>query len=168
MTRIFKDLHLHLLQRNSATGAGVPRLRSGPAAAPDAQRRKEAVRPREGSRLGVLPPLLALLALSFSFWVADGRDLLLVRLGYRSVAPLPDPTAVLSLDDQARYWTFALYDFDSLKRRYRVSGYFSIDPERARLRLERLLPHVSPAAAGEISAYHSIAYHAVPRPRPRP
>lgn len=165
MPRIFRDFHLGLLQRSPARGAGESGLRAGPPEARGDRARKAAVRVRSASRLGILA---AFLALSLSLWIADGKDALLARLGYRSVAPLPEPSAGFSLDDQARYWTYALYDFDALKRRYHVSGYFAIDGARARGRLDDLLPHVSTGVMGEISGYTSIAFHAAPRARVRP
>lgn len=165
MSRIFKDLHLGLLQRAPVRDSGEPSPLRRPADPLEARAGGAASRSRAGSKLGVA---LTLLAIPSLLWVARGKEALLVRMGYESVAPLPEPSAALSLDDQALYWTFALYDFAALERRYQVRGYFAIDGERARKRLDRLLPHVSPGVIGEISGFTHVAFHAVPRPRLRP
>lgn len=165
MSRILKDLCQNLLQRDPFREAGGIRIRKVAPRPTGPREHGDTLRAHAGFRQALL---LTLLALPVAFWLADGQEALLVRLGYQSVAPLPEPPATLDLDDQARYWTLALYDFDALERRFQVSGYFAIDAALAQRRLDALLPHVSASVLGEISAYTTIAYHGLPRTRLRP
>jgi hypothetical protein len=82
-------------------------------------------------------------------------------LGLESVPALPVPQTTLSADDQALYWTYAMYDIGKLRERFGVSGYYAINQTSARRSLENLLPDVSPAVLGEISAYTSVAFKTV-------
>ena len=58
----------------------------------------------------------------------------------KKAAKLAAPKAALSVNEQALYWAYALYDFDQLKSRYGVSPYAIVDGGIARARLEELLP----------------------------
>ena len=89
------------------------------------------------------------------------RDRLLASVGYQSVPSLPMPSASLGPDDQALYWTYALYDIGKLRSRFRIEGYYAISRGRARHELELLLPKVAHSTLGEISAYGSVAFRAV-------
>ncbi len=60
----------------------------------------------------------------------------------KHVAKLSAPSAALDANDQALYWTYALYDFDQLKSRYGVSSTAIVDAEYAKERLRALVPKV--------------------------
>jgi hypothetical protein len=90
------------------------------------------------------------------------KDTLITRMGLESVPSLPAPDERLSVDDQALYWTYALYDFRKFEERFGTKGYYAINPNAARKHLEGLLPSVSPATLGLISKYGPIvAYKTV-------
>jgi hypothetical protein len=63
-----------------------------------------------------------------------------VKAAEKKAAKLAAPKAVLSLNEQALYWAYALYDFDQLKTRYGVSPYAIVDGGVARARLQELFP----------------------------
>lgn len=86
------------------------------------------------------------------------KDHLLSRFGYECVPSLPAPREALGTDEQALYWTYALYDIGKLRKRYMIQGYYAIDAARARKGLNELMPKVSPTVLGEISAYTPIAF----------
>ena len=108
---------------------------------------------------------LALLLVAGDLLLIGNKDRLLSNFGYRSVPALPLPGAHLSVDEQALYWTYALYDIGKLRARFHVEGYYAIRRGYARHELERLLPSVSPAILGEISAYGPAAFRSVKQAR---
>jgi hypothetical protein len=106
------------------------------------------------------------IALAFALLVAGlalivNKEQILSRFGYESVPSLPAPRAALGKDDQALYWTYALYDIDKLRKRFGVQGYYAIDEFKARNSLSDLVPDVSPSVLGEISAYTSVAFRSL-------
>jgi hypothetical protein len=63
-----------------------------------------------------------------------------VKAAVKTAPRLPGPAAKLSVNDQALYWTYALYDFDQLKSRFGVSSKGIVDAGLAKRRLRELLP----------------------------
>jgi hypothetical protein len=55
---------------------------------------------------------------------------------------LPAPAATMNENDQAMYWTLALYDFDQLKSRFGVRAGTIVDAGAAKRKLKDLLPKV--------------------------
>lgn len=66
---------------------------------------------------------------------------------------LESPTQSLSLDDQALFWTYALYDFQLLKTKFNVKQNVVINGHQAHSQLETLLPKTSPAIQSVIQNY---------------
>ena len=96
---------------------------------------------------------LAAVVLAVNVMLLVRQDEVMARLGYQAVPALPGPAVRLGADDQARYWTYALYDFRKLKARFGTLGYYAVQPGETRRRLQELWPQVSPAARAELSAY---------------
>jgi hypothetical protein len=164
MSKHTKDTGLALLQKNPSRDAFLEKMRSKLATTPsmgaEIAVRKREVRNRKAASWtlrGTL--LLAFIAINY-FFLGD-KTALAAKLGFESVPSLPAPQAQMSADDQALYWTYAMYDFGKFKQRFGVSGFYAIDQGRARKNLESLLPEVSSAVLGEISAYRSVAFHSV-------
>lgn len=61
----------------------------------------------------------------------------------KSAPRLPAPLASLDVNEQALYWTYALYDFDQLKEKYGVQATSIVDAGVARKRLRDLMPKVN-------------------------
>lgn len=57
-------------------------------------------------------------------------------------APTVGNPKSLGLNDQALYWTYALYDFDRLKASYGAPANAVVDAAMARRKLEELMPKV--------------------------
>jgi hypothetical protein len=53
---------------------------------------------------------------------------------------LPAPSATLSLDDQALYWTYALYDYNLLKTRFGAPKGAVVDARVATAKIKELMP----------------------------
>lgn len=63
------------------------------------------------------------------------------------------PPAAFSLDDQARYWAYALYDMPGLRMRFGGSGGAALNSVKAKDSLERLLAgELGDAVRNEITA----------------
>jgi hypothetical protein len=163
MAKDSKDTGVSLLQK-SAAAAGMS-IFNGKSAVRTSLPGEIARLPR-GARPISAPnwPLrisLALLIVAGDLLLIANKDRLLSNFGYESVPSLPLPGALLNADDQALYWTFALYDIGKLRSRFHIEGYYAISRGSARRELERLLPLVAPATLGEISAYSPVAFRSV-------
>ena len=60
----------------------------------------------------------------------------------KRIPTLKVPSQALSLEDQALYWTYALYDFDMLRKKYGVSKTTAVRTDVAKAKLNELLPKV--------------------------
>ncbi len=165
-----KDRGLSLIQANQHAEDMFARMRHalipgiGPRNA-SAPVRKRETRARAQAALG-LRITLSILIFSFAGMMFANRDRLLASFGYEGVPALPIPGAALDNDDQALYWTYALYDVAKLRSRFGLRGYYAIDAARARRNLDGLLNSVSLATLGEISRYAPVAFPSVPRSKP--
>lgn len=104
---------------------------------------------------------LVLLVIGTNYLLIGHKEAIIARLGLEAVPSLPKPVATLGTDEQALYWTYALYDFNKFRATFGVDGHFAINQAEARRKLEELLPDVSTATLGEISAYAPVAYKTV-------
>jgi hypothetical protein len=96
---------------------------------------------------------LAALVLAANAMLLIRQDDWMAWLGYQAVPPLPGPAGRPSADDQARYWTYALYDFQRFKDRFGAMGYYAVQPAEARRRLQELWPALAPEVRAELAAY---------------
>jgi hypothetical protein len=159
-----KDSGIALLQRNPARDAFLEKMRSKLASTPppsvENEARKRSVRKKSAAswtlRAGILLAVIAA-----NYFLLGNRNTIVAKLGLESVPALPLPQTTLSADDQALYWTYAMYDIGKFRERFGVAGYYAINQTSARRNLENLLPEVSPAVLGEISAYTSVAFKTV-------
>lgn len=97
-------------------------------------------------------------------------DRILSALG-AAAAPARElqPAAALSLDDQARFWAYALYDRPGLHKRYGAGGGAILNTGRARERLEHLLAgDLGNAVRNEITALRKTGLPAPEKAKPRP
>jgi hypothetical protein len=90
------------------------------------------------------------------------KDVLFSSLRLESVPTLPSPRKGLGIDEQALYWTYALYDIASFRKRFGITGYYAVNQAEARRNLEKILPDVSTSALGEISTYAPVAFQTLP------
>jgi hypothetical protein len=80
----------------------------------------------------------------------------------------------LSLDEQARFWCYATYDFDKLKGRYKMPKGVVFDKKEARANLDRILAEdLGAEVRNEIFAYQQahpdpVAPKLPPKPVPIP
>lgn len=88
-----------------------------------------------------------------AFILGSGDDIAAVAKVRR--APSVQPPRSLAPNDQALYWTYALYDFDRLKARYGAPANAVIDASEARRRLAELLPKVDERTRFLIRKYHA-------------
>lgn len=155
-----RQYDLSLLARDPGREAVLERMRSKLAAPSQAvlareEKARKAVRMGRlawGWRIGMVALFLAANAALVGF-----RDEIKVAAAKRRTAPmLADPKA-LSVNDQALYWTYALYDFNRLKSTYGAPDNAVIDAAAAKRNLEALLPRVDLPTRIRIDNY---------RPRP--
>jgi hypothetical protein len=71
----------------------------------------------------------------------------------KRVPPLPGPAAALSVNEQALYWTYALFDFDMLRKQYGVPQGSVVDAAIATRNLKELLPKVDVPTRNAIQRY---------------
>jgi hypothetical protein len=138
--------------------------RGGGEAAGSGARRNRAI----GSRLvRNWAPLIAIagLLLAGEALLAGNNGRPFPRIGFAHPPNLPAPGADLSVDEQALYWTYALYDAGKFEACFHVPGGYAVSRGQARRELEGLLPKVSPATLAEISSYGAMAFQ-VPKPGP--
>jgi hypothetical protein len=159
-----KDDGLALLQRNPSRELLLEKMRTKLASTPSPTvgiqlRKHEARRKNAWSwfiRGGIV---LSLIGANYMF--IRNKDVIVAKLGFEGVPSLPKPDRQLSSDEQALYWTYAMYDIVKFRRQFGVEGFYAIDQNKARRSLEALLPEVSPQTLGEISGYFPIAYKQV-------
>lgn len=150
---------LSLMQQVDPRAATLARMR-GKLAAPSqaslrAEARREAGRRRAALGWGWKLAIAAALIATNVAWFGGGSDLL-ARARTRHAPALPPPAAALSLDDQALFWAYALYDFDKLREKFGVPAAAVIDANEARRRLAALLPKVDAGTRLAIEAYHPL------------
>jgi hypothetical protein len=75
-------------------------------------------------------------------------------------APAVQAPASLSPNDQALYWTYALYDFGRLQKRFGAPSHAVLDAVEAKRQLALLLPKVDAPTRFQIDRY-------LPRKGPR-
>ena len=162
MSNASKQNGLYLLQRDPARDALLLKMReklagvASPVASDVSIKRKE-IQAKKVFAWGWKTTLAALLVATNILLVGQ-KDRVMAKLGYQGVPPLPQPRTALTIDDQALYWTYALYDFQKLKTRFRVNGHYAVNPAEARKRLQDLLPKVSLTTLGTISQYGPVAF----------
>jgi hypothetical protein len=152
------------LQQNPARELLLEKMRSKlattPAAAVADQSRKREVRKRDtGTWFVRALMLLGFIAVNYS--LIGHKDAIAAKIGMRAVASLPSPEAAYGKDEQALYYTYALYDWSRFKEKYGTQGSVAVDQADARKRLEALLPDLQPQTLGIISAYMPVAFRSV-------
>lgn len=156
-----KPFDLSLLAKDPGREAMLEKMRGKLAAPSQAvlareEKARKAVRMSRfswGWRVGLVALFLAANAALVGF-----KDEIKVAAKRQRTAPsLVEPKA-LSVNDQALYWTFALYDFNRLKATFGAPDNAVIDAAAARRNLEALIPRVDVHTRVAIEKY---------RPRPR-
>jgi hypothetical protein len=159
-----KDTGIALLQKNPARDLFLEKMRSKlastPAPALEQATRKREVRKKNATSWTVRAAIV-LAVLAGNYFLIGHKNTIVAKLGLESVPSLPVPEQALSADDQALYWTYAMYDIGKFRERFGITGYYAINQTNARRSLESLLPQVSPAVLGEISAYAPVAFKSV-------
>jgi len=164
MEKVTKDYGPSLLQKNPSREVLLGKMRdklarNHPIAHVQEVQMRE-VRKRQRVSWAVRILLFAIIV-GVNFILIGQKDTLMSHLGYQAVPSLPKPRASLSPDEQALYWTYALYDIQKFRTRFNVLGYFAIDQKSAKKSLEALLPEISNATLGEISSYAPVAFRSV-------
>lgn len=159
-----KDDGLALLQRNPSRELLLEKMRTKLASTPAPSvgirlHRREARRKNAWSWIIRGGIVLSLIGANYFF--IGNKDILVAKLGFEAVPTLPKPKPELTADEQALYWTYAMYDIVKFRRQFGVEGFYAIDQKNARRNLETLLPEVSPRVLGEISAYAPVAFKEV-------
>jgi hypothetical protein len=78
-----------------------------------------------------------LIALNFGLRTHQGK--IIQAMGATAASNQLKPPAGLSLDEQVRFWAYAIYDIPKLKARFPIPKGTVIDNKAARLKLEGLL-----------------------------
>lgn len=91
--------------------------------------------------LGWRVALVGAFLLGNIYYVASRSDAP-AKAAARKAPRLPAPAATMNVNDQAMYWTLALYDFDQLKSRFGVGPMTIVDAPAAKRKLQDLLPKV--------------------------
>lgn len=164
MAKHQKDSGIALLQRNPARDAFLEKMRNKLASTPPPSVEKDARKRKVRKKNAVSWTLrgaflLAVVAGNYLFF--GHKDAIVAKLGLESVPMIPAPGLQMSADEQALYWTYAMYDIGKFRERFGVTGYYAIDQINARRSLENILPEVSPAVLGEISDYTNVAFKTV-------
>ncbi len=68
-------------------------------------------------------------------------------------APSLSPSKSLSVDDQALYWTYALYDYGRLVKQFGAPAKAVVSAQEAKAKLAQLLPKVDPRTRFAIAQY---------------
>ncbi|HKP97601.1 MAG TPA: hypothetical protein VJ385_17795 [Fibrobacteria bacterium] len=119
------------------------------------ERRRVAVRKSAfgwGWRIGAA----AVLVLGNILYFSPGASIA-AKAPEKRAPTLPHPSASLGVNDQALYWTYALYDFDMLKTRYGVPKQTVINAAVAAQMLRELLPKVDARTRFTIDRYAAQA-----------
>jgi hypothetical protein len=77
-----------------------------------------------------------------NFYYISSRPDAPAKEAVKKAPRLPAPPATMNVNDQAMYWTLALYDFDQLKSRFGVGERTIVDAGAAKRKLKELLPKV--------------------------
>jgi hypothetical protein len=106
--------------------------------------RHDAIRRKQGSKksLRIWPFALAtgIVLIALNLALRTQQDGILKLLGVeRTIKPSIAPPAGASLDEQARFWAYAVYDLRKLKSNFRIPNGAVIDNAAARENLEILL-----------------------------
>ena len=106
-----------------------------------AEKRRVAVRKSTlswGWKIGIA----SVVALINVIWIVSRSDDTSIKTAAKHARTLPAPLAVWSLEDQAYYWAYALYDYGQLQSRFNIPGHTVINAKVARTGLDELLPKV--------------------------
>lgn len=133
-----------LLAATDARRAMLEKMRSKLAAPSQAslalaEKRKKAERNKViglGFRILLVLSFLGANAAIFGF-----REEIVSVVKVRRAPAIGNPKS-LGVNDQALYWTYALYDFDRLKARYGAPANAVVDASAARRKLDELMPKV--------------------------
>lgn len=159
-----KDYGSNLIQSNPTREALLEKMRDKLARnVPMAKVRevqKKDVRKKTAGKWS-LRIVVCLLVVAVNFLYFGKKETILAHLGYQSVPSLPRPNSSLTIDEQALYWTYALYDIQKLRSHFDISGYYAINQVGAKRNLEDLLPKVSTSVLGEISTYAPVAFRSI-------
>lgn len=71
----------------------------------------------------------------------------------KRVPKLEMPKQNLSLDERALFWTYALYDYQSLQTQFKIKQNVVINAHQAQVELENLLPKISSNTRIKIQQY---------------
>lgn len=170
MNQPSKDFDLSLLQRDPGREALLSKMRgklAGFAPPASVEVRSKAVS-KQKAHAWVGRILILAVLVAGNYLLLDKKHVILAKMGYESVPSLPKPRGSMSLDEQALYYTYALYDITKLRQHFGVNGYFAIDERQARTKLDELLPKVEPATLGEISGYAPVAFKSISATGSRP
>ncbi len=150
------DFGMSLVQTNGAQRAMVKKMRAKLAGGSEfnlhvVQERRLAVHKHAfgwASKMGVAA-ILILANLAYLGYKSDT----VAKQAVKRAQMLPSPKTELSENDQALYWTYALYDYHRLKSQFGASGSSVVDEKLAWARLTELLPKVDTRTRFIIDGY---------------
>jgi hypothetical protein len=159
-----KEYDLSLLQKDAAREAVLSKMKgrlAGVVAPAVVHATRKKARDRGQALTWTVRILSVAMVAGINYLLLDKKDVLLAKIGFEGVPSLPKPSQNLSVDEQALYYAYALYDIGKFRKHFHAVGYPGVDQAGARRRLEELLPRVSLAVQGEISAYAPVGYRAI-------
>lgn len=139
------DFGFSLVQTSDSQRAMVAKMRTKLAGGSDfdvqvVTRRRFAIRKNAfgwASKLGIAAILILA---NFAYLSYSNGSV--AKKAIKRAQMLPAPKATLSVNEQALYWTYALYDFNRLKTQFGASQSAVVDAKSASARLADLLPKV--------------------------
>ena len=155
----------------SVNRRALAKMRGKLAASGQSGRKLEMAKPARARRPARIWPFVIALGLALA-----GMDLALhtqhdriaaAMSGGAGGSPRLEPPPGLALDEQARFWCYAAYDFPRLKARFKLPKAVVNDKQEARANLERLLAeNLGDEVRREVFAYQHAgpAPAAVPKP----
>ena len=152
------EFNLSLIQQREQKRAIVEKMRGKLAGHPQAglrvEGKKRASAHKSALALGWKLALGAVLLACAVVWYPRGKTPAPIAASLKpSARTLPGPSEKFGIDEQALYWTYALYDFDRLKVSYGVPGHSLIDAGLAAERLRALMPKVNARTRFIIDGY---------------
>ncbi|MEO7425476.1 MAG: hypothetical protein ABI036_09835 [Fibrobacteria bacterium] len=100
--------------------------------------------------------LFAIIAAGNIYWLSSHTQVKAAAVRPHA-ATLQPPSAQLSVDDQALYWTYAIYDFHKLTAKFGVAKDVVINSRQAETNLRDLFPKVNPYTRFEIERYIPVS-----------
>lgn len=123
-----------------------------------------AQRPKRNIRIWPFVVALGVALAGMNFALHTQQDKILMAMGADAKGSVKlEPPPGLSLDEQVRFWCYAVYDFEKMKSHFKLPKGVVLDKIVARQNMDRMLAEdLGPEVRNEIFAYQQA--HPDPKP----